>query len=57
KLEDDDEITFVMFSKNGLRAVFATGVSGSIVCSPVVIVGNHRATIVQMVDRIRRALS
>jgi hypothetical protein len=57
KLEDDDEITFVMFNKNGLRGVFATGVSGSIVCSPVVIVGNNRATVVQMVDKIRRALS
>ncbi|MGY5862870.1 MAG: hypothetical protein RTU09_10915, partial [Candidatus Thorarchaeota archaeon] len=57
KLEDDDEITFVMFSKNGLRGVFATGVSGSIVCTPVVIVGNNRATVVQMVDKIRMALS
>ncbi|MEE8182060.1 MAG: hypothetical protein V3T87_01975, partial [Candidatus Thorarchaeota archaeon] len=57
KLMDDDEFTFVMFSKNGLRGVFATGVSGTIVCSPVVIVGNNRATVVQMIDKIRRAMS
>ncbi len=57
KLEDDDDITFVMFSKNGVRGVFATGVSGSIVCSPVVIVGNNRALVVQMVDKVRRAMS
>jgi len=57
KLEDDDEITFVMFSKFGLRGVFATGVSGSIVCSPVVIVGNNRAAVVQMVDKIRMSMS
>jgi hypothetical protein len=52
---DVDDLSLVMLSKNGTRAVVAVGISEDTVCAPVVIVGPEVRGINTVSDALRRA--